>query len=84
MGFVLDLITKREEHFRQALGAKRDFDSWWAQTKTWIVQTEPKLPYKNVAQADILAAFTAAAQNGLLIDGRFVLRSRRNGSRLPP
>lgn len=83
MGKILNTMTteKRVEHLRAALGAKRDFDSWLAQMKVWIAQTEGTLPYESVAPADVLAAFTAAAQLGLLIDGEecmVMVRGRKN------
>jgi recombinational DNA repair protein RecT len=71
MGKIFDTLISKEEHFRAALGSKRDFDSWFAQTKVWIMKTEndDRFDYSRVSVADTLGAYTTAAVLGLLIDG---------------
>ena len=73
MGTVLDLLEAKRDHLSAALGRKRDFESWFASAKTWAAQTEGShkgaLAYDRCRRMDVLAAFTSAAQLGLLIDG---------------
>ena len=69
MGQIYDFIIKHEDHYKMALGAKRDFASWFAQLKTWAMEHENDPGYSKVGKKQILAAYTAAAINGLMIDG---------------
>lgn len=74
-------ILKYEDHLRKAVGTKRDFDGWFAQARTWLMTTQADMAYGAAGHANVLAAFTAAAQLGLLIDGEecmVMVRGRKN------
>lgn len=69
MATLMELIESREREFKEALGVKRDFRSWFSVARSWIEKTEGKLPYKEVGGREIVAAFKNAAKLGLMIDG---------------
>ena len=72
MATLLELIDSGEKEFKDALGAKRDFRSWFAVTRDYVRTTGEAgtVKYQLVKGRQILNAFLTAAKLGLMVDGK--------------